>query len=225
MANQESKKTAEALAAPFPPEEVHWRPGAVSGNRALALPYIDVRQVMERLDSIFGVDGWESSYRFLNGGTAVLCRLRVRFGDDEWVCKMDVGGESDQPDEGDRYKAAVSDSLKRAAVHLGVGRYLYRASPQWVDWDAAKKQFKVQPVLPGNGGTAPPRTITEAERAELLKMLAKKGKTPGAALKAVGCSGPDLASLNFQQYQQLLVKLHKMPDLVDEEGPYGPERA
>jgi hypothetical protein len=39
---------------------------------------------------------------------------------------MDVGGPSEQPDEGDRVKAAFSDALKRAAVKFGIGRYLYR---------------------------------------------------------------------------------------------------
>src|SRR5881275_1046881 len=56
---------------------------------------------------------------------SMMCRLRLRLGD-EWVTKVDVGGPSEQPDGGDRLKAAFSDALKRAAVKFGIGRYLYR---------------------------------------------------------------------------------------------------
>jgi hypothetical protein len=77
----------------------------------------------------------------------VVCRLRLRLGD-EWITKMDVGGQSEQPDEGDRRKAAFSDALKRAAVKFGVGRYLYRLPQQWCDYDPQKKQFTRTPALP-----------------------------------------------------------------------------
>jgi hypothetical protein len=52
-------------------------------------------------------------------------------------------------DDGDKLKAAVSDGLKRAAVKLGIGRYLYRLPRQWVDYDPQTKQFKQPPQLPG----------------------------------------------------------------------------
>src|SRR5262245_34672485 len=45
-------RTAGALAAPFDPLDVHWKPKAVSGNRALAVPYLDARAIMDRLDSV-----------------------------------------------------------------------------------------------------------------------------------------------------------------------------
>src|SRR5207249_11297034 len=67
---------------------------------------------------------------------------------DEWSTKMDGGGQSEQPDEGDRRKAAFSDALKRAAVKFGIGRYLYRLPALWVDYDPAKKQLRSTPQLP-----------------------------------------------------------------------------
>ena len=77
----------------------------------------------------------------------VVCRLRLHLGD-QWITKMDVGGPSEQPDEGDRRKAAFSDALKRAAVKFGIGRYLYRLPAQWVDYDPQKRQFVRTPKLP-----------------------------------------------------------------------------
>jgi len=142
-----------ALAAPFPPESIGWKPGAIAGNRALAMPYIDARDVMDRLDAVVGVTNWQDAYDFLSDGS-VVCRLSVRLGA-EWITKVDIGGQSEQPDEGDRRKAATSDALKRAAVKFGIGRFLYRLPPVWADWDPAKKRFVREPTLPGSQQSAP----------------------------------------------------------------------
>ncbi len=99
-----------ALAAPFDAREVRFKPAVVSGNRALALAYVDARVIQDRLDDVLGVTGWQDEYECLPDGS-VVCRLRLRLGD-EWITKMDVGGPSEQPDEGDRRKAAFSDALE-----------------------------------------------------------------------------------------------------------------
>lgn len=137
----------ERLAAPFSADEVKFKPAVVQGNRALALAYVDARVVQDRLDEVLGVTGWQDEYEFLSDGS-VVCRLKVRLGG-EWITKVDVGGQSEQPDEGDRRKAAVSDALKRAAVKFGIGRYLYRLPQQWCDYDPQKRQFTRKPTLPG----------------------------------------------------------------------------
>ena len=36
----------------------------------------------------------------------------------------------------------------RAAIKLGIGRYLYRLPRQWVDYDPQTRQFKQTPALP-----------------------------------------------------------------------------
>lgn len=138
---------ATALQKPFPASSVGWKPQTVKGERCLAVAYIDARDVMDRLDEVAGPDGWQDAYEFLPDGS-VVCRLRVRFAAGEWVEKADVGGESDQPDGGDRRKAAVSDALKRAAVKFGIGRYLYRLDQQWVDFDAKTRSIPKPPRLP-----------------------------------------------------------------------------
>lgn len=136
-----------ALAEPFPPEDLGWKPQSVKGNRALAVAYIDARMVEDRLDDVFGVGGWSDEYTPMGDGN-VMCRLSVKI-DGAWVVKTDVGGESEQPDGGDRLKAAFSDALKRAGVKLGIGRYLYELPKQWCDFDPAKKCFTQTPQLPG----------------------------------------------------------------------------
>ena len=106
-------KTEMALKRPF--KHVKWRKGYKNGKD---LVYIDARDVMDRLDTVFGIDGWQTKYEYLGG--RMICNLSVRF-DLEWITKSDGAGDSNIEGE----KGGISDSLKRAAVLLGIGRYLY----------------------------------------------------------------------------------------------------
>jgi hypothetical protein len=156
-----AQELAAALAASFAPDQVKFKPAVVSGSRALALPYVDARVIQDRLDDVLGVAGWQDDYEFLPDGS-VVCRLRCKLGE-EWIVKVDVGGPSEQPDGGDRLKAAVSDALKRAAVKFGVGRYLYRLPAQWADYDPQRKQFVRQPRLPAVAPQAPSAPSTNGK--------------------------------------------------------------
>jgi hypothetical protein len=143
-----AQEMSAKLVAPFDASEVKFKAQAVSkdGTKALAVAYVDARVVMDRLDSVFGLGGWKTSYRSASAG-AVVCTLTVKVGD-EWVSHEDVGSPSEQKDAADRLKSAFSDGLKRAAVHIGVGRYLYKAPAQWVDYDGGSKSFVRTPKLP-----------------------------------------------------------------------------
>jgi hypothetical protein len=181
----EVEALVKALSAPFEASEVRFKPGVVSGNRALALAYVDARVIQDRLDDVLGVTGWQDDYECLADGS-VVCRLRLRLGD-EWITKVDVGGPSEQPDEGDRRKAAVSDALKRAAVKFGIGRYLYRLPAQWVDYDSHKRQFVKTPILAASAlpapapRAAPPKPPVKQELARpTVKPTVKLGNVPPA---------------------------------------------
>lgn len=154
-------RVQKALLAPFHPKAVKFKPTMVKNNRALAMAYIDARLVMDRLDKAVGIGGWKTEYVRV-GDDSVECRLSVRIGG-EWVTKADVGSTSEQPDAGDRMKAAYSDALKRAAVQFGVGRYLYRLPSQWVDYDPVKKRITTPPKLPA---WACPENPDETEAAD-----------------------------------------------------------
>jgi hypothetical protein len=207
-----------AMAAVFAPSEVKFKPGVISGNRALALPYVDCRVIQDRLDDVLGIDGWQDQYTPLPDGS-VVCELRCRIGG-EWIVKTDVGSPSEQPDGGDRLKAAFSDALKRAAVKFGIGRYLYRLPPQWVDYDGQKRRFARTPELPREStaagkmnGQAPERIITDEERQALSQLLTRKNKTVKAAMKSAGSDGTELADLTREQYRLLVGKLERLPDV------------
>jgi len=146
--NSRMEALTHLLTRPFDPGAVKFKPAVVSGNRAMALAYVDARVIQDRLDEVLSVGGWQDDYEALPDGS-VICRLRLRLGK-RWVTKVDVGGPSEQPDGGDRMKAAFSDALKRAAVKFGIGRYLYRLPAQWADYDPQRRQFVQPPRLPAS---------------------------------------------------------------------------
>ncbi len=117
----------DKLAAEFPRNAISWRAQSLTkdGNKALALAYIDARDVMDRLDAVCGSQNWQDRYEF--HGTRTICYLSIRV-DGEWITKADGAGDSDVEAE----KGAISDALKRAAVKWGIGRYLYSIETPWV---------------------------------------------------------------------------------------------
>ena len=135
------------LHRPFPAGHIHWRAqtvvdGGGKGVRALALAYLDSRDVQDRLDSVLGPENWQSKHYDANGKMA--CSIGVKIGD-EWIWKSDGAGDTDVEKE----KGAFSDALKRAAVHWGIGRYLYDLGNTWVPCSIRMKDGK--PALSAKG--------------------------------------------------------------------------
>ena len=171
----------------------------------MALVYIDARVIQDRLDRVLGVTGWQDKYELLPSGSAV-CTLSIKIGS-EWVSKMDVGSPSEQPDEGDRQKAAFSDALKRAAVKFGIGRYLYKFPQAWVDYDVQKKRLVKDPPIPswampgGKKGTPP------AAAAPPAQANGKHATRPPARLEAPYVGDNDPAELIAEDCQRYLTQL------------------
>lgn len=119
------------LAAPFPTEVVSWRVGNTNREvtQAMALAYIDARDVQDRLDHVCGVY-WQVRHPWAVG-TKLACEIGILI-NGEWHWRGDGAGDSDIEAE----KGAFSDSFKRAAVRWGIGRYLYDISSPWVAVDS-----------------------------------------------------------------------------------------
>jgi Rad52/22 family double-strand break repair protein len=181
----------QALAAPFPAAEVKFLPKAIQDNRALALPYLDARAIMDRLDEVLGVEGWWDHYEVLPNGSAI-CRLTLCCKEMP-ITKMDVGSPSEQPDKGDQVKAALSDALKRAAVKFGIGRYLYRIPSIWADYDPKKRAFVRPPQLPKEA----------LPQGGLKPVLLPKGP-PVSPIELV-------CHAEFEELQRLILETHTPP--------------
>lgn len=139
----------DKLKAEFPRESISWRAQSVTkdGTKAMALGYVDARDVMNRLDEVCSPAGWQCKYSHANGKT--VCDIGIKVTPSlivneeiksagEWVWKADGAGDSDIEAE----KGALSDAFKRAAVRWGIGRYLYDLETPWVpceSYDAGGK--------------------------------------------------------------------------------------
>lgn len=126
-------------------------------TRALLLPHIDARAVMDRLDAICP-DHWSFEVERLTDG-AVKGRLTVL-----GVSREDIG-------EAETLKAAASDALKRAAVHFGIGRYLYDISKHWDDWDDSQRAPVREPELPEWARPEHERTAGGAHLLQAMEQL------------------------------------------------------
>jgi Rad52/22 family double-strand break repair protein len=123
------------LRRPPSAEAVRFKIQTVEDDAGQVASYVDARLVYDRLDLVCGERWWPRcdalSEPFLpmpvgrGAGREppllwVRCRLTL-FG----VTREDVGAGEDP-------KAAVSDAVKRAAVHFGVGRSLYAMRLPWL---------------------------------------------------------------------------------------------
>jgi hypothetical protein len=183
------------LAKPFPESAIHWRAQNVTGDgtKALALAYLDARDVMDRLDEVCGPAGWQTYYDETPTGR-VICKLSILI-DGEWICKSDGAGSTAVEGE----KGGISDALKRAAVAWGIGRYLYAlksvwapcqsrdasGKKRWIKWEpAAQNVFsKALRSLGKPANDAPPAKITETQRKELVALFDASGVPVGNFLK------------------------------------------
>lgn len=128
------KEILEKLQEPFDDGRIKFKLQSKSsdGRYGLFVPYVDARDVIERLNATGAA--WSDEYELAeaklklpNGslvdGYMASCKLTV-----DGTTRQDVG-------EGDTPKAAVSDALKRAAVKFGLGLHLYSGNRVWSELD------------------------------------------------------------------------------------------
>lgn len=128
------------LFKPFPSEKISWRVGSTTQDKSkgMALAYIDARDVMERLDEVCGIGGWQAIYSHVTAN-GITCRIGIKI-DDEWIWKENGAGETQVEAE----KGACSDAFKRAAVLWGIGRYLYDMKNVWVEIEPMGKSYRIK---------------------------------------------------------------------------------
>ncbi len=132
----------------FEPEDIEWRLIAASKktNKGLVAPYLDNRAIMDRLDTVCGPAGWKNEFSPGPDG-GVVCGISVYVthadGASEWITKWDGAQNTDiHP-----VKGGLTTSMRRAAVHWNIGRYLYRIPNQWVPLDERGQPART-PTLP-----------------------------------------------------------------------------
>ena len=126
------------LSLPFVETAIDWRISQVfkgENPKAKCLAYIDGRAVMSRLDAVLGIDCWQSKSIPFNGG--FMCELSI-FVDGKWIVKTD----GSDPTDFEGVKGGISGALKRAAVQVGIGRYLYNLDEGWAKISASGSRYQ-----------------------------------------------------------------------------------
>ena len=132
----------QALTAPFPNGDIEWRVSATNKEKTkgLAVPYVTNRAIQNRLDDTVGIDGWHNEFKPWKDGKAQLCGISIYFHErKQWLTKWDGADDSDI----ESVKGGLSDSMKRAAVEWGIGRYLYGMTQVWVSIEQRGKGFVI----------------------------------------------------------------------------------
>ena len=174
------------LREPFRKEELEFRVGATNNDKSmgLALAYVQVRAIQNRLDELFGVDGWTVSYKEISAG--FICSLSIKI-NDRWVTKEDGAGMT----EYESVKGGISNAFKRVASSgFGIGRYLYNAKKNWypIRQQGRGYIFTETPVLELNNEIEIKKRedIDKiVERAENNKIVIDFGKYKGMTLDKI----------------------------------------
>src|ERR1700686_5149706 len=98
---------------------------AVSPNpQKPGLSVIKVIYVVERLNDVFGLNGWHIDNEIVESGRMVVVRATLTI--PKYSIAVEQFGGNDNPDRGDAYKGACTDALSKCASYLGIGMDVYK---------------------------------------------------------------------------------------------------
>ena len=159
------------------PDEIDVRVGSVGKKGASLLLYKDARCDMNILDETYGPEGWQRKHDVINGN--LYCGIGIwnkEIG--EWVWKWDCGTESYTEKE----KGEASDSFKRAAFNIGIGRELYTAGFIFVNCETeiienTKNKYKLKDPYKFSGAYVSDIQYKETEhKREIVGLVIKDSK-------------------------------------------------
>ena len=162
------KESLARLAEPFSLDVISWKPQVTSykdpeNPKAKGAAYADQRAYTDRLNELFGPQGWTREYSvYTQGGLEREVRVgseRKRIGGQAKVFVVakvtifsigtQVGTGESWIDDDHAFTSAEAQAFKRACVCFGLGRYLYDLpETDWLPIDKYSKQFKISPEMP-----------------------------------------------------------------------------
>lgn len=114
------------LTADFPAEAM-----SKDMSRGFELTSIKAQYVVERLNEVFGPEGWKADYTVQlldkEQGCIVKCVLIANYDEGkEMIQRSAFGGSEIKKTVGDTIKSAMTDSLSKAASHMGIGNEVFK---------------------------------------------------------------------------------------------------
>lgn len=203
------------------PDEIDVRVGSVSAKGVSLLLYKDARCDMNILDETYGPTGWQRKHEVINGN--LYCGIGIWNKEiNEWVWKWDCGTESYTEKE----KGEASDSFKRAAFNVGIGRELYTAGFTFVSCTtkakAGGKGFELANQYQFNGAYVSDIRYKETEhKREITGLVIKDSKgvtlySKFATAEMPRSSEPQLPKEDVQPVKDKAIDRIKLGALEDE---------
>lgn len=119
MKNYLTDAMADALRAPLPAEAVAPHP---TKNY---LSTIKAIYVVERLNDVFGVGGWQVKNKVIEAGEKMIVVKSVFTVPDHGI-RVEAFGGNDNADRGDAYKGACTDALTKIGSYLYIGMDVFK---------------------------------------------------------------------------------------------------
>jgi len=137
---------------------------AVSPNpQKPGLSVIKVIYVVERLNEVFGLNGWHVDNEVVETGRMVVVRATLSI--PRYAIAIEQFGGNDNPDRGDAYKGACTDALSKCASYLGIGMDVY------------KGLYEQPGAGPQNGANSAARTPAATARSTSASPARSPGRT------------------------------------------------
>lgn len=134
------------LKAPLPCEAIKPHP------TKSFLSTINPIYVIERLNEVFGLDGWHFTSEVLKEKDKwVVVKGTLHFTVGDHFHKIEQYGGNDNPDLGDAYKGAATDALTKCASYIGIGADVWKSKsnekPQDQEWKKIKEQCELMTTV------------------------------------------------------------------------------
>jgi hypothetical protein len=187
----------EKLKAPLPPQ-------AVSPNTDKpGLSAIKVIYVVERLNEVFGLNGWHIANEVVEKGAMVVVKGTLTI--DDFGIRIEQYGGNANSDRGDAYKGACTDALSKCASYIGIGMDVYKGLRDERAPNNGNARSGDGPEAHTHRAVASLTTKNMAERFSTLRSVLG-GEDYEAILESLGCAemaNPDLEKAR-EAYKALL---------------------
>lgn len=127
---------------------------STDNSRGFDLTSIKSQYIVERLNEVFGVAGWKADYvvQVHNETQCIVKCVLIANADkgETLIQRCAFGGSPIKKNPGDTIKSAMTDSLSKAASHMGIGNEVFKGK--------VKPPSKTTYSKPASTAEAPKRT-------------------------------------------------------------------
>lgn len=188
LSSEQWREIARGLQAPFARTDVEFRVQGRANDstgRAQVVAYVDARVVQDRLDDVVGPGNWSFDWEpvAIENGQVMLAKGTLTI---LGVSKSDIGSASNF----EQSLGCVSHAMKRAAVHWGIGRYLYGLPMTWVN---VEKGGRLSDATIASLRNSLPAPITPARTEEQVAEKKKDARKAAAVMPSDPASAASVA--------------------------------